>query len=244
MTMRALSCSHAKNGERRRRFPLDGYDGSKGGAGVYHRIISQIPPHETFIECFVGSGQITRHKLPARSTIVIDSDAAVIAAWKKSGSAALAICGDAVRWLERRKWQGNEVVYCDPPYLRSVRSWQGKLYSCEFWTIREHTRLLKTLLALPVPAMISGYASPLYSRLLKRWRPISYQTTTRAGRPVTEWLWMNYPEPFELHDYRFLGDGFRERERIKRRKVRWKARLLKMPALERMAVLSAIAEIK
>ena len=27
---------------------------------------------------------------------------------------------------------------------------------------------------------------------------------------------MNYPAPVELHDYRYLGDTFRERERLKK----------------------------
>ena len=58
---------------------------------------------------------------------------------------------------------------------------------------------------------------------------------------ATEWIWMNYPPPVELHDYRYLGDNFRERERIKKRTKRWVARLKKMPVLERKAFLSAIS---
>jgi hypothetical protein len=38
------------------------------------------------------------------------------------------------------------------------------------------------------------------------------------GGPRTEWLWFNFPEPIALHDYRYLGTGFRER--IKRKKQR------------------------
>lgn len=65
---------------------------------------------------------------------------------------------------------------------------------------------------------------------------------TRSGHSATEWLWFNYPEPVALHDYRFLGDNYRERERIKRKKQRWVARLSTMPLLERRALLSAISE--
>ena len=43
-----------------------------------------------------------------------------------------------------------------------------------------------------------------------------------------------------LHDYRHLGAGFRERERIKRKKQRWTARLHRLPVLERQALLAAI----
>lgn len=66
---------------------------------------------------------------------------------------------------------------------------------------------------------------------------------TRGGSPATEWLWSNFVPPAQLHDYRYVGHTFRERERIKRKTQRWKARLLKMPALERQALLVALAEV-
>jgi hypothetical protein len=62
------------------------------------------------------------------------------------------------------------------------------------------------------------------------------------GGPRTEWLWCNFSEPIALHDYRYLGTGFRERERIKRKKQRWTARLHSLPMLERQALLAAIDE--
>jgi hypothetical protein len=51
---------------------------------------------------------------------------------------------------------------------------------------------------------------------------------------------MNYPEPDELHDYHFLGDTFRERERIRRRIERWQLRLERLPPLERRALIAAL----
>lgn len=54
---------------------------------------------------------------------------------------------------------------------------------------------------------------------------------------------MNYPEPTALHDYRYLGENFREREKITRQKRRWKARLLRMNTLQRFALLASIAEL-
>ena len=65
---------------------------------------------------------------------------------------------------------------------------------------------------------------------------------TGGGRPATEWLWCNFPPPVTLHDYRYLGAGFRERERIKRKKQRWTDRLHRLPMLERRALLAAIEE--
>ncbi|MCP5006115.1 MAG: hypothetical protein GY941_19575, partial [Planctomycetes bacterium] len=59
----------------------------------------------------------------------------------------------------------------------------------------------------------------------------------------TEWLWMNYPAPVELHDYRYLGDTFRQREKIKKKTAVWVKKFQSMPVLERQGLLSAIEEV-
>ena len=38
------------------------YPGGKNGAGEYQRIINHMPPHKTYIEAFLGSGAVMRHK--------------------------------------------------------------------------------------------------------------------------------------------------------------------------------------
>jgi hypothetical protein len=106
-----------------------------------------------------------------------------------------------------------------------------------------HRRLLRVVMGLPCAVMVSGYWSEMYGKALAGWNTVTYQAMTRGGRPATEWLWFNYPVPVALHDYRYLGQGFRERERIKRKKLRWVNRLRAMPILEKRALLSAIAEI-
>ena len=60
---------------------------------------------------------------------------------------------------------------------------------------------------------------------------------------ATEWIWMNYPNLAYLHDYRYLGDDFREREKIKLKLKRWAARYKSMPALERQALLSTLQAV-
>jgi len=54
---------------------------------------------------------------------------------------------------------------------------------------------------------------------------------------------MNYPEPLELHDYRYIGENFREREKINRQRKRWQARLLRMSSVQRYALMATIAEL-
>lgn len=133
----------------------------------------------------------------------------------------------------------DELVYCDPPYVRSSRRSTRDMYKFEM-TDADHAHLLDVITHLPCLVMISGYRTPMYDRALAGWHSISYQAVTRGGPIATEYLWFNFPPPVSLHDYRYLGTNFRERERIKRKKARWVARLKNMPTLERHALMDAI----
>ncbi len=302
-----------------------GYPGGKAGAGVYQRIINQIPPHEVYVEPFLGDGAVMRRKRPAARNIGVEIDAAVATAFLQDPDAGFSggalevhnCCGiewlkhafgiyrverstDAERSCDARSRDGgrqgsqnlaapaavaafggvvprsggpqNEAVkptgaaagvaryrgftrwfvYCDPPYLMSTRSGR-RLYKNEM-TVGQHAELLAVIKRLPGPGAvaesggrarvvyvaISGYASPLYSAELQDWRCISFNAMTRGGRVAREHLWMNYPEPAELHDYRYLGDEKRERERVTRKVRTWAAGLQRLPSLERQAILASI----
>ena len=225
------------------------YDGGKNGEGVYQAIINQMPPHTVYIEAFTGSGAVIRRKRPAAVNIALEIDPITIAAVKpilSTGSRVVET--DCVNWL-RSQFQlhvpAGEValVYADPPYLMETRSCQRPLYRHEFSTEQEHREFLTLAKTIPALWMISGYPSKLYEEMLSDWRVVTFQSPTRRGMR-TEYLWCNFPDPVELHDYSFLGSNNTDRQRIKRKKERWKTRLSKMSSLERMAVLSAIAEWK
>jgi hypothetical protein len=295
------------------------YPGGKNGAGVYQKIINQMPPHQVYIEPFLGGAAIMRLKRPAPLNIGIDRDrgaldAAILYSHAGFGAAAPSslarlpadspeaastadvagsgesrrrtsplealpdtiaraggnrgssdstiqasivrpddsrstssvpwfrfLCGDGIEFLRKYPWTGRELVYCDPPYVKSSRSSARDLYRFEMCDV-DHRRLLRVVMEIPCPVLLSGYASLLYGEALKGWRHVTFQAMTRGGRPATEWLWCNFPEPLELHDYRYLGSGFRERERIKRKKQRWARRIERMPNLERQALLLALSE--
>lgn len=224
------------------------YPGGKGGDGVYQRIINQMPPHSLYVEPFLGGGAVMRVKRPAAASIGWDRDINVIAQWVGHEVPGLTVDRkDAIKTLEANEvygphWDSKALIYCDPPYLISTRRQHRPIYRYEL-TEADHKRLLQLINSLSCMVMISGYWSDLYARELADWRAISFQAVTRGGRVATEWLWMNFPEPSELHDYRYLGQDFRERERIKRKVNRWKAKLERMPILERRAVAAALAEI-
>jgi DNA adenine methylase len=221
------------------------YPGGKGGDGVYQTIINRMPPHRVYIEPFLGGGAIMRHKKPASLNIGIDKDPEAVKAVARAGIAGTGEAGfqlqtgDALAFLRAHPFAGDELVYCDPPYLFETRTSKRSRYAYELGAVDEHRALLDILTALPCMVMVSGYWSRLYADRLRGWHSIKFQAMTHGG-PRTEWLWSNFAEPVALHDYRHLGAGFRERERIKRKKQRWTARLHRLPMLERQALLAAI----
>ncbi len=240
------------------------YDGGKAGAGVYQALINLMPAHDLYVEPFLGAGALLRKKLPAKKNIGVERDPDVLQMWRGDEIPNLTLIGgDAFEWLRAaspKTARGSRIakngdagpsvfseartlIYCDPPYVTSTRSCSHRpLYRCQL-SDRDHAELLGILKTMRCAVMISGYRCALYNRLLADWRMESFWTTNRAGRRVQEFVWMNFPPPRELHDYRFLGTNFRERERIKRQQKRWRNRLAKMPALERLALMNAIAEI-
>lgn len=217
------------------------YPGGKGAQ--FRQIVNRMPPHETYIEAFLGGGAVAKNKRPARDNIAIEIDGAVLAeTGRELGPGWELVNGDALGWLGAHRWQGGELVYCDPPYLLETRSAGREIYDHEFCTVPEHEALLRLLLRLPCMVMVSGYWSELYADTLRGWSVASWQAKTRGGT-ATEFLWYNYPDPVALHDSRYLGDDYRERERIKRRQARWVGRLGRMDVQERRALLAAIGEV-
>ena len=220
------------------------YPGGKNGAGVYQQIINRIPPHEVYLEPFLGSGAIMRHLAPAQSAIGVDL-VAENGAYIEALPHARFIHGCALTFLRDYPFTGREFVYLDPPYLIDLRSSDRDIYTHEL-TDAQHKQLLYLALELPCPVMISGYPSPLYDDVLGGWRCDEIAVTTRGGT-AQECLWMNYEPPAVLHDLRYVGDDYRERDRIKKKARRWRDNLEAMPAHERQFILSTLlrqAQIK
>lgn len=220
------------------------YPGGKGAAGVHQAIINNIPPHEVYIETHLGGGNIFERKKPAVASYGVDIDPAVIEAWKVRELVGLELhCLDAVEFLEGYNFTGREFVYADPPYVLGSRRRGAKLYRYEY-TDDDHRRLIAALVRLPCPVMVSGYSSALYDESpLATWRTERFNAMTRRG-VATEQIWMNYEAPEALHDLRYLGENFRDRERIKRKKARWQAKLAKLDPLERAAIMECLRELE
>lgn len=228
--------------------------GTKGGSGVWQRIISEMPEHDVYIEPFWGRGTIAGLKRPAAITIGCDLDPAALSSGRSLGATMFRCCG--IAWLEDYfhlvlpldratldpaavatfggyPWS-RHFVYLDPPYLGC-----GGYYKFEL-TDEQHRGLCRLFRRLPCPAAISGYHSRVYAEELAGCRLVRIPTVNRAGRRVIEHLWLNFDAPQRYHDVRFVGSGRRERERIRRRVKTWSAGLERMPSAERQAILDTL----
>ncbi len=218
------------------------YNGGKNGNGTYQTIINYIPPHNCYIELFLGSGAILNFKKPVQFNYGIEIDSGVIDKFNYAAGSMI-IEQDAISYLQENWMTAGETVfiYADPPYPLSCIKSKNKLYK-NVLTDAQHKILLQTLKKLQCMVMISSYPNKLYDEMLKRWNRVEFQSQTHKGK-ATEVLYMNYPTPTKLQDYSYLGNDFIDRQRIKR-KIQCRVNtLLKLPALERNAIIEAIAQL-
>jgi hypothetical protein len=89
--------------------------------------------------------------------------------------------------------------------------------------------------------ILSGYANPVYERVLIDWGTRTFQAKTHTD-VRTETLWFNFEPPQQLHDNRHIGNNFRERQTIRRRMNRLQERVSRMDAVERSAFIEWLNE--
>lgn len=215
-----------------------GYLGSKAGSGVWQAIVALMPPHETYVELFAGSGAVLLRKPPAAVSFAVDLDRPSLRSIRAADPIVNCVHVDAFRFLDEFDYgaRGRVLIYADPPYLHSVRSSRHR-YAHEL-DDRDHRRLIAKLRRVPASVILSGYPSPLYDRLLHDWHTLEFQAMTRGG-PRTEKLWYNF-EPSAVHWASWAGHNFTDRQRIKRKAARWAAHYQRLSVGERLAVLAAV----
>lgn len=214
------------------------YPGGKGK--TYQHVVNLMPPHNVYIETHLGGGAVLRRKKPAERSIAIDLDARVIDAWKTPSLNKFAdlVHGRAEDFLRSFPFTGGELVYCDPPYHPATRR-QERVYKHDYSEV-DHVELLQLLATLPCKVLISGYSHPLYDAMLPQWNLKTFGAATHHG-VREECLWFNFEPPTQLHDTRYLGENFRERQSTKRRLQRMQSKVIAMDPIERHSFMQWIS---
>lgn len=194
---------------------------------MFPNLINLMPPHRVYIEPFLGGGSVMRHKRPAQVSVGVDLDARPLARFSNYPASYTFMRADAVDALVSLQPGADALVYCDPPYLPSCRRSPRSPYRHSL-DQAGHERLLTCLRQLPCAVMISTYPCELYERVLSDWHQVTFQGTSHVGRRV-EVVWLNFVPGGLLHDTRFLGEDFRQREVIRRRQRRLADHLRKLP---------------
>ena len=217
-------------------------DGGKNASGTYQHIINLFQPHDVYIEGFLRSGSIIRRKKTAKFNFGFDIDPEIIKSFISLYSRSYNINNldtgqgknkikkqrdlnvinlDMIKLLENsypiinmlKAFNIKILLYLDPPYLLSTRKSQVKLYKFEM-TDLQHEKLCMVLNKLNCDVVLSSYNNEIYNKHLSEWNTYSFKAITRKGM-VWKTIYYNYPSPTELHEYTYLGNDFRERERIK-----------------------------
>ena len=206
-----------------------------GGKGVsYRNIVNLMPAHDQYIETHLGGGAVMRNKRAACNQIGIDLDPTVVSLWRRKWPDVCSVLqGNALDCLQDLRLNANTVVYVDPPYHPDTRR-RSRVYRFDY-TVRDHERLLDCLISLPCKVLLSGYSTPLYEERLAGWSKHSFVARTHVDTRE-ERVWFNFPKPTSLHDDRYLGESFREREVIRRRRDRLRARVGRLPAVEQRSL--------
>lgn len=214
------------------------YPGGKGK--TYQHIINLMPVHHVYIESHLGGGAVMRHKLAAAKNIGIEADPRAFATWAAEPLAGVeVVCTRAEDFLASYPFQGDELVYVDPPYHPATRR-QERVYRLDY-TEDDHERLAVLLRDLPCMVILSGYANPVYARVLGDWRTKTFEAKTHVD-VRTETLWFNFEPPKQLHDSRYVGADFRERQTVRRRMDRLQERIARMDIVERAALMQWLHE--
>lgn len=203
---------------------LSTYFGGKGGQVAIRRIINVMPPHDVYIEPFLGSGRLLRVKRPAPvANVGIERSQRIAAMWEGHtppgytihAADALQLLPDLVAQYVRQAIASARVlVYADPPYLMHTRRDPRPTYDHEFST-RDHAALIATLQALPCRVMVSHLPCMEYASAFQHWHTFTFTNATRRG-PQLEQVWCNFSPGPELHEYTYVGDNKRHREQIRR----------------------------
>jgi len=205
-----------------------------------------MPPHKVYAELYCRTAAIYQNKRKTERNILNDIDVKVYEHWQEKPEAFTEFeiyNQDALVFIDCNEPLFNRedtLLYLDPPYPFSSRRCKTDIYRHEM-TDDQHRALLGRIQQLKCKVVISSYQNPLYLEALEDWSYFEFTTTTHRGASI-ESVWFNYPFPAELHDYRYIGKDYRERERIMNVQKRTLSKMQRLPLLERKALLQYLSD--
>lgn len=208
----------------------------------YKLILNDINPDvvERWKEALLNSGFILRNEVTAEiqreqfalDLIYIFEDA-------RGDSMIHLFCGDAISQIKHFGTFENIVIYADPPYRMTDRRKSTKIYKYES-SQKLHRDLLSLSKRILAKTIISSYKNEQYERALSKWSTHSFNAMTHGG-VAEETIFYNFDlNDIKLHDYRYLGQNYKDRERIRLKIARHTNKLKQLPIQERNAILEAI----
>lgn len=120
-------------------------------------------PHDTYIESHCGSGANMQRKPLAGRKIGSDLNERTLARFRYRNPVEL-VPRCAHRFPSNFKYRRRKMMYCEPPYLSSTRSVEGR-YRCEYEE-RVHVHIHRLLKALPCHVILLGYRWVRYNACL------------------------------------------------------------------------------
>ena len=125
--------------------------GSKATSGLCQALIALMPPHAVYIETHLGGGAVMRRKPAALRNIGIDLDGRALSRFE-CGYPVELVNADCHGFLADFAFDGSELVYSDPPYLRGARK-SSRRYRHDYEDA-DHAALLGLLAGLPCAVMV------------------------------------------------------------------------------------------
>jgi len=129
-----------------------GYLGSKAASGTFQAIIAVMPPHDTYVELFAGSGAVLLRKPPAARSYAVDLDPRPLAAIHIARPDVECCATDAFDFLDGFDYAaaGRTLIYADlprathadalPPLDAALAARTGSQFTCDV-----HTGLIPAL---------------------------------------------------------------------------------------------------
>ena len=200
--------------------------------GVWQRLINEIPPHDTFVALCMGKSKVLEKIRPATHTLGVDTSAFILDLIQQTVTdRSIELHKDScIRFLKSYRWNPDSryVIFIDPPSLAQPSDFP-------------HMELLGLLASLQgqfpnLYFLVYHPDNPIYNEVLSGWRKVTF-----SQRMGTHAIYASQPiVKGRLHDYRYVGNNWQDRDALKKAVTRWVNTFTGMVEAEREAMLRVV----